>query len=472
MGQKEKKYTDYETLPPDPSMPQLQAAWNPELMLEIFRRNLKPLGEIGYNILDCRLSRFRYRQGVRSIVLYQLTVREKITCVERRVWVTGVTYPDDRANRLYHQLLSSSAVKSIPESMCWPEPVSYIPELRMLIQVFPQDRFLPTLPLLIAGPPPEMERLLLEHFGPGNWRMVRCEVEPVRYRPFLGVTLRYKIEARDVSANLGREKCFYVKIYRDENVKQTYELLNNLYLNLSSSVRGFTTVKPLGCFEDLHALVLEGAPGRSLEQLILQGENINAAISKSAAALAEFHQSTVTLGQYRSVVGTLSRARKTGRFIQWACPDLSEKVNEIMNQLECCLKEVPPCPTHLDIKVDHIFIDDDKVFFIDLDSFALSDPVFDPASLLVRMEMLPNFFSIPKSTVDAISKIFLEEYFAGVPNDWHERLSINYSCAALKVALYYLQHQEPSWRKHVTMIVNRAMDVLPGRARTWNKPQL
>ena len=464
MGRREKKYTDGETLPTDPSMPQLQAAWSPELMLEIFWRNLKPLGEIGYNILGCRLSRFRYRQGVRSIVLYQLTVREKITCVERRVWVTGVTYPDDRANRLYHQLLSSNAGKTIPESMCWLEPVSYIPELKMLIQVFPQDRFLPTLPLLIAGPPPEMERLLLEHFGPGNWRMVRCEVEPVRYRPFLGVTLRYKIEAREPSANLGRTKCFYVKSYRDDSVQQTYELLNKIYLSASSVGKGFTTVKPLAYFEDLRALVLEAAPGKSLEQIILQDENMNSAISKSAKALAEFHQSKVACTQYRSVEGTLSRARKAGQFIQWACPDLSEKVNEIMNQLECCLKEVPPCPTHLDIKADHIFIDDDKLIFIDLDSFALSDPVFDPASLLVRMEMLPNLSSIPRSTVEAASKAFLGEYFSSVPSDWQERLSINYACAALKVALYYLQHQEPSWRKHVTMIVNRAMDVLTGHA--------
>lgn len=463
MGQREKKYIDDETLPMDPSMPQLQTVWNPELMLEVFRRTLKPFGGIEHDILGCKLSRFRYRQGIRSFVLYQLALRERITGVERNLWVTGVTYPDDHANRLYHQVLSSNACQTIPESMRLFEPVSYISELKMLIQIFPQDRFLPTLPLLIAGPPPKLERLFLEQFGQGNWRMERCEVEPVRYRPFLGVTLRYTVEARDVSANLVQAKCFYVKIYRDENVQQTYDLLNNLYSNFSSGGKGLTTVKPLACYEDLRALVLEAAPGRSLEQIILQGENVTAAISKSAAALAEFHQSKVVFPQYRPVEGTLLRAKKAGRFIKWACPDLSEKVNEILSQLERCLKDVPPCPTHLDIKIDHIFIDEDKVVFIDLDSFALSDPVFDPASLLVRMEMLPNLSSISKLTVEVVSKTFLKEYFAAVPIDWYERLSVNYACAALKVALYYVQHQEPSWRKHVTMIVNRTMDSLSGQ---------
>lgn len=464
MGQQEKTYPYDEMLPGDPSMPQLKAAWDPEFMLDIFRRTLKPFRDIEYDILGCRLSRFRYRQGTRSIMLYEVTLREKITSVKRNLWVTGVTYPDDRANRLYHRVLSSNPWQTIPDSTLWVEPVSYIPELKMLIQVFPQDRFLPTLPLLISGPPPELERFLLGCFGSGNWRLVRYEVEPVRYRPFLGVSLRYKIKARDISTNIERTKCFYIKIYRQENVKQTFELLNNLYLKLSTKGRGFATIKPLACFDDLHALVFEAAPGRSLEQLILQGENVNPAVSKSAAALAEFHQSKVDLGLYRSVEGTLSRARRAGQFIQWACPDLIGKVDEILIKLEYCIKEVPPCPTHLDIKVDHIFIDHDKVVFIDLDSFALSDPVFDPASLLVRIEMLPNLSSIPKSRVDTVSRIFLEKYFSNVPNDWQERLSINYSCAALKAALYYIQHQEPSWRKRVSMIVNRAMDVLSGRA--------
>lgn len=454
---------DDQTFPRDPFLPQLQIAWNPELMLEVFRHTLRPFGEIEYDILSCKLSRFRYRQGIRSIVLYQLILRERGTGVERNLWVSGVTYPDDRANRLYHQILSSNAGQRIPESLLWVEPVSYIPELKMLIQVFPQDHFLLTLPLLIAGPPEKLERFFLEHFGPGSWRMERCEVEPVRYRPFIGATLRYKIEAMNTSVNSGRTKYFYVKIYREKSVRQAYELFNKVYLSTSSAGKGFTTVKPLAYFEDLQALVLEAAPGKSLEQLILQDENVDAAILKSARALAEFHQSKMAFTQYRSMQETLLRASKAGRFIQWACPDLSGKVNEIMNKLKLSLKDVPPCPTHLDIKAGHIFIDDDKAVFIDLDSFALSDPVFDPASLLIEMEMRPSLSSIHRSTVDALSKAFLKEYFARVPGNWYNRLPVNYSCAALKAALYYLQHQEPFWSKHVVMIVNRAIEALSGQ---------
>lgn len=132
-------------------------------------------------------------------------------------------------------------------------------------------------------------------------------------------------------------------------------------------------------------------------------------------------------------------------------------INEIMNKLEACLKDVPAHPTHLDIKLDHIFIDEDKAVFIDLDAFALSDPVIDPASFLIQMEMFSNLSAISNPRFDALAQTFLREYFTRVPGDWYERLSANYSCAALKAAVYYIQHQEPSWPRLAAMTVNRAV---------------
>lgn len=39
---------DDQMLPRDPALPQLQIAWNPELMLEVFRHTLKPFAGIDY----------------------------------------------------------------------------------------------------------------------------------------------------------------------------------------------------------------------------------------------------------------------------------------------------------------------------------------------------------------------------------------------------------------------------------------
>ena len=446
-----------EELPTDPVLPQLRIAWNPDLMRDVFRSTLRPFGEDSYHIQNCRISRFRYRQATRSIMLYELRIRESDTGHERNIWVTGVTYPGDRARHLSNKLLSTNPERRIPMAWMPFEPVSFIPDLKMLVQIFPVDRYLPTLPMLIRGLPHKQEHLFLGQFGAGVWRIKQWYVEPVRYRPFLGVTLRYTIDAREVESNRCKTRCFYVKVYRDDSGKQTYELLRMFQQRFSDGKEGFTIAKPIAYLNDLRALFLEAAPGKSLEQVLLDDKDVEGAASKVARALAALHKSNIAVTSHRSREDMITRAKKNGAFIQWACPNLSMKVQEIIRALETHLKDVPSCPTHSDIKADHIFFDGSRVIFIDMDSFSLGDPVFDPASLLARLEALPNISSVSHSTAQTAARVFSEEYFANVPNSWRCRLPMNYTCAALKVALYFVQHQEPNWRTIVTKIVNKAI---------------
>ena len=65
-------------------------------------------------------------------------------------------YSGDKTRRKWEKLRVSYP-KDISEIISTFEPFSFIPDLRMLVQVFPYDRRLPTLPLLIAEPLPELE---------------------------------------------------------------------------------------------------------------------------------------------------------------------------------------------------------------------------------------------------------------------------------------------------------------------------
>jgi hypothetical protein len=98
----------------------------------------------------------------------------------------------------------------------------------MLVQVFPYDRRLPTLPLVMVGPSPELERPLLARFGPDNWHTEAWNVEPVRYRAELGATLRCTVQARNDTAGRTDERRFYAKVYRDEEGERTYRALQAL----------------------------------------------------------------------------------------------------------------------------------------------------------------------------------------------------------------------------------------------------
>ncbi len=199
-------------LPEDPSFPQFKVAGDPESMREVFQRHLRPLGEEAYHVRDCRLSRVRYgRDGTRCVLQYTLRLAEADTGYERIQWVTGVMYAGDQTRRRWEKLWAFEPGE-IPDVFSTFEPFSFIPDLGMLVQVFPYDRRLPTLPLLMAGPSPELEPLLLARFGPGDWRTEAWNVEPVRYRAELGATLRFTVEAQDYDTISSYYMSFYAKI--------------------------------------------------------------------------------------------------------------------------------------------------------------------------------------------------------------------------------------------------------------------
>ena len=138
----------------DPAFPQLEIATDPALMKETFRTHLRPVGAKVYDIEDCRLIRLRYRQDSRRFLLYTLRLVEPDTGRERDVQVTGLLYAEkDKAEQAWRKLQATDPRQEIPDAWLTFEPVSFVPELEMLVQVFPYDRRLPTLPLC-GGPTP------------------------------------------------------------------------------------------------------------------------------------------------------------------------------------------------------------------------------------------------------------------------------------------------------------------------------
>ena len=157
------------------------------------------------------------------------------------------------------------------------------------MQVFPYDHRLPTLPLLAAGPPPELEPVLLGRFGPGDWRVQAWKVEPVRYLD-RGAVLRYTARARNAATGRRREKSFYVKVYRYKKAEQIYQALRALWRRSSANGEGFTLARPVAYLSGLRTLLQEEAPGTPLEEILLGDRDTTEAARRVAQALAAFNQ--------------------------------------------------------------------------------------------------------------------------------------------------------------------------------------
>jgi hypothetical protein len=199
-----------ETLPPDPALPSLRIAGDRNRMRELFRRHLRPLPGSDWELEDCRLSRIHYHRGDRCALRYTLRLIGRRTGGERSQWVTGLLYAGDRAARVWRKLRAANVERDVPVAFATFEPLSFIPELEMIAQVFPYDRHLPMLSRLATTPPPDLEPVFFAELGPGLHAEVRS-VEPIQYRIGRAAVLRYEVEARPGST-AGERKRFYAKV--------------------------------------------------------------------------------------------------------------------------------------------------------------------------------------------------------------------------------------------------------------------
>ena len=177
-----------EAFPADPDFPQLEIATDPGLMLDVFRTHLKPVAGKVCHIEACVPFRFRCRQsGGRCVLQYTLRVVDPGGGHAWEQWVTGLVYAQPgEAKRVWRELQAADPSRDIPERWLTFEPVAFIPDLQMVVEVFPYDRKLPNLSPVLGGALRGLETALLARLGPGPWHGEAQTIVPTRYRTEIG----------------------------------------------------------------------------------------------------------------------------------------------------------------------------------------------------------------------------------------------------------------------------------------------
>jgi Ser/Thr protein kinase RdoA (MazF antagonist) len=446
--------------PHDPDFPQLAIATDPARMLEVFRTHLVPAPGRRVEIEDCVPFRFRCRQATSRYVLqYTLRLVERTPGAERR-WqqsVTGVVYArEGEAERQWQEGRAAEPDREIPLPWLAFEPVGFIPELAMLVEVFPYDRKLRHLRLVMGGEglAAAVDSRLLH-----GWEPERRTLEPLRYRTELGAALRYTVEARQRATGERATRCCYLKVYRDDRGAATWRMLQRL--SRPDPTRPYDVVAPLAYLESVRTLAIEQAPGKPILNLLREGHDPGTIMRPVARAMAAFNQDDrgiVTHAHTR--VDQLDEVRRAAALVTWARPETRGDVAAVMAALEADLVDVSPAPLHRDLKADHVFLDGDRVIFIDLDSAALGDPVRDPAHLWAYLRGGVGLDAVPAARIRAAADVFVAEYFAHVPAAWRARFSLHCAGALVEVASGIFRRQEPAWRDKVITAVELARQAL------------
>ncbi len=452
------------TFPSDPDFPQLEIAGDPGRMLEVFRSHLKPVSREPCQIRRCTPFRFRYRQSTsRCVLQYTLRVVEPGTGRQWDQWVTGLVYAENgEAERLWRQLRAEDPRREIPESWLTFEPVEFIPELRMLVEVFPYDRRLRNLGPVLGGAVRDIEPLLLARLGPGQWRVEKRDLEPTRYRTELGAALKYTLQTRDALSPRRETLRCYLKVYRDQRGEETFQFLHSLSEKLANGQKLYSVVGPIGYLSELRTLVLEEAAGTSLQQILLDRHDPAPALRAVARAVAGLNQDDLGLTRRDSLTDQLDDVKLEAGLVQWACPHTRQDVQAITEAVLAGLEEVRPAPIHRDLKADHIFLSNDRVCFIDLDNVAMGDPVRDPAHLYAYLVTRVGLDALSLERARAAAAIFAEEYFAHVPTAWRERFPLHCAGALIEVAGGMFRRQERRWPERVVAAVQAAQTALSG----------
>ncbi len=451
-----------DAFPADPDFPQLEIAADPGLMLDVFRTHLKPVAGKVCHIETCAPFRFRCRQSTaRCVLQYTLRVVEPGGGHAWDQWVTGLVYAQPgEAERVWRELQAADSSRDIPERWLTFEPVAFIPDLQMVVEVFPYDRKLPNLSPVLGGALRGLETALLARLGPGQWHVEAQTIVPTRYRTELGAALQYTLRARAAqSAQRASLRC-YLKVYRNDRGEETYRLLRSLSQRAADGERPYAVDGPIAYVSELRTLALEEAPGTALQQALLQVADPTDAARAVARAVAAFNRDDLPITRPGSLADQLADLELASTLVQWSCPDARAEVHAMTAAVVRGLEDVPPAPIHGDLKPDHIFLAGDRVIFIDLDSAALADPVRDPAHLFAYITGRVGLDSLSPERARAAAAAFVEEYFRRVPKPWRRRFALHCAGALIEVAGSFLRRQEPRWPEKMAAAIGGAQRAL------------
>ena len=172
-------------------------ARNPERMIPILQTHLRPANGTAIEVQGCAVDYVRQSQG-RLLLQYVVRLAEPAS---GRTWdqrePAASPYGEDRTDRLVKQLLARGAAATKPIGEPALLPLAYVPELDLMLQVFPYDHQLPALALLLQ-PSLTVTQSLLDGDA-ADWTIEAWQAEVLRYRPDQRAAVRLDIRARHVN---------------------------------------------------------------------------------------------------------------------------------------------------------------------------------------------------------------------------------------------------------------------------------
>ena len=448
-------------------------ATDPARMRAVVERYLRVPGGRPVEVLACQVEYAR-RGSPRTVIEYKLTLRDPVSGRQWSQAASGIAYGRQRTQKVWQRVRDQHS--ELPASRAVLSRAAYVPELDLLLQVFPFDHQLPALEPLMAGPLPGLIEPLLATFGPGEWQVAEWAAECVRYRVDLRASVRLTVRARETGTGETAERHFFAKTYGSgERAERASSVQRDVAAALAAGDEPFAIAPLVAYLPDDWVLVQGEVQGPSLLEVHRETtiEGVIDAVRRTARALAALHQLPVAAPPHRVELGRTDseRLRRNAERLRAARPELAPLVTEVEDGIRAglaAIAEFSSVPVHGDLKPSHVRLDGERVILLDLDKFAAGEPMVDVTNLLFHLRRRGS----------SVTRAFIEEYFRHVPGTWEQRLVPYYAWDLLteassssksgKEALGGLKSDRAKREKRLNSLLTEAQAVLAGQASLWS----
>ena len=432
---------------------------DPMLMRSVLERHLLPDADRRFQILECRSGALRRLEGCRFAVQYTLRLHEPATGNSMEQMVSGLSYRAGRTRAAWDSLRTDMP-RTIGAAL---PPYAYVPDLDMLVQVFPHDYQLPGLASIMAGRPAEREVSLAADLGAAGVRIESWHPELVRYRVGMRATVRLTVGAQLSLPDRQSEHAYYTKVYRDaDEARQAFELLQNLKTRADAESVRFAVPAPIALSTSLGSVIQSHVPGIPLPRLLRRGRVAMQAIRATARAVADLHGLALDVPFHndrhapRSLQIHLNRLARSGTFISTELPDLASEVVQIITAVKAGITQLPIAPIHGDLKPDHVFVAGDRISIIDFDDMHVSDPMLDVANMELGLARLQRDVPLGGDSEGTLGHAFVESYLAYAPEALRVRLPLYRAMVRVGEAARLKSGSDPRWRDRIGTLVREA----------------
>jgi Phosphotransferase enzyme family len=252
-----------------------------------------------------------------------------------------------------------------------------------------------------------------------------------------------------VSYRFGDDILVFGKLYSDELGPHSFQVLKGLWEEGLGEGALYQVTKPLLYMPENNFLLMSAATGTPLMSLIGQDSiELLTHVRQAAQWLVRLHRVSIRIGRAESLWDSLKLFRVVRRLTKAAArvPHERKRLIEMVDAL--CRKgkqgpgQVPAVQTHGRFHYEHIFVNGGPVTVIDFDRSLPSDPAKDLAEFLSMLRVRAFKRTGTTATVDAATRVFLEEYLSHLPGN-SKNLTIHWGAFLLLNMFHYVKKYEP-----------------------------